>query len=359
MSDFEREFAAFSGARHAIATGNGTDALELAMRAVDVGAGDVVITVPNTFIATAEAAIVLGASIRFVDVDPITRNMDPERFEMLLHEEFTRSDGEAPRERRSGRRLAAVIPVHLYGLPSPMERVQQIARDWGVPVIEDACQAHGASYRLSDGTWVPVGTNSKAACFSFFPAKNLGGLGEAGALVTDDDALASSARILRDHGQSERYLHVTHRGRNSRVDALQAGALSIKLRRLPVWNARRREAASRYRDFLVDTAIAIPLEPDGYRHVYHLYVIEIDRRDAVRTALANAGIETGLHYPVPLHLQPAFTHLNLGRGSYPASEALASRGVSLPMHPHLRDEEVDRVAEALLEAVTADTSVAR
>jgi len=347
LTSFEQEFARFCGAKHAVGLASGTDALELALRAVGVGSGDVVVTVPNTFIATAEAAIQLGAAPRFVDIDPTTYNLDPAALRAYLVERCEHDRQAILRERDTGLRVAAIIPVHLYGLTAEMGPIRTLAQEFGIELIEDACQAHGAAYRLADGRWVRAGTLGRVGCFSFYPAKNLGALGEAGAIVTDDDEVAGCVRLLGDHGQGERYAHILAEGVNARMDAIQASVLEIKLRRLEAWNCRRRQAASWYAEELGSTGLQLPLEPDWARHVYHLYVVRVPERDRVRSELAQRGIQTGLHYPLPLHLQPAFTHLGLPPGSYPASEAAASTILSLPMYPHISREQVAYVCEQL------------
>lgn len=351
VSAFEAAFARFCGASHAAAVASGTDALELALRAVGVGPGDLVITTPNTFIATAEAFLQLGASPRFVDIDPVTHLMDPQRLHAYLTKACSRDRLGVARERATGQRVAAVIPVHLYGLPVEMTPLLALAAEYGLTVIEDACQAHGAEYRLPDGRWARVGTLGRAGCFSFYPGKNLGALGEAGAIVTDDDVLAASVRLLRDHGQQERYVHISPDGVNARMDAIQAAVLTIKLRRLDQWNERRRQAAAWYAEELAGTGIALPVEPEGRRHVYHLYVVRIPERDRVRATLARDGIATGLHYPIPLHLQPALAGFEFGPGSFPVSERSAAEILSLPMYPHLTREQVAYIAERLRAAV--------
>ncbi len=347
IASFETAFARFCGAKHAVGLASGTDALTLALRAVGVGPGDIAVTVPNTFIATVEAVIQLGAIPRFVDADPATYNLDPEQLRAYLVQRCERDSHGTLRERNSGFRVAAVIPVHLYGLPAEMGSIMTVAHEFAIEVIEDACQAHGAEYRSPGDRWAKAGTLGRAGCFSFYPSKNLGALGEAGAIVTEDNDVAARVRLLRDHGQSERYLHVCADGVNARMDSIQAAVLEIKLGQLEVWNARRREVASWYGEELRSTGLQLPREPEGTRHVYHLYVVRVPNRDHVRPELARRGIETGLHYPIPLHLQPAFAYLGLSLGSYPISEAAASEVVSLPMYPHMSRQQVAYVCEQL------------
>jgi dTDP-4-amino-4,6-dideoxygalactose transaminase len=348
---FEEAFARFCGAAHAVAVASGTDALELALRAAGVGPGDLVVTVPNTFIATVEAFHQLGAAPRFVDIEPTTYTIDVERLRAYLAEQCERDRHGVLRERATRQRVAAVIPVHLYGLPADMGPILALAEEHGVQVIEDACQAHGAEYRLPDGRWRRAGTMGRAGCFSFYPGKNLGALGEAGAVVSADAALAGQVRLLRDHGQREKYLSVTADGVNARMDAIQAAVLEVKLARLAEWNERRRQAASWYAEELAGTGLALPLEPEGARHVYHLYVVRVPERDRVRDALARQGVSTGMHYPIPLHRQPAFAHFELGPGSFPETERAAAEILSLPMYPHLTRAQVAYVADCLKRAL--------
>jgi dTDP-4-amino-4,6-dideoxygalactose transaminase len=351
VAAFEEAFARFCGVRAAVGVASGTDALELALRAVGVGPGDVVVTVPNTFIATVEAFHQLGAQPRFVDIDPVTYTMDPELLRAYLAERCTRDGVGVTRERDTGLRVAAIIPVHLYGLPADMAPILEVAAAYEIPVIEDACQAHGAAYRLPDGRWLAAGSMGRAAAFSFYPGKNLGALGEAGAVTTDDPALADRIRLLRDHGQRERYVHVIPDGVNARLDAIQAAVLRLKLERLADWNERRRRVAAWYAEELAGSGLHLPVEPKGRRHVYHLYVVRVPRRERVRTALAERGVQTGLHYPIPLHRQPAFAYLEVGEGAYPRAERAAAEVLSLPMYPHLTREQVAYVADALRRAL--------
>lgn len=351
VTGFEQAFAQFCRAKRAVAVASGTDALELSLRAVGVGSGDIVVTVANTFMATAEAAIQLGAAPRFIDIDPLTYNIDPTLFQAYLTEHCAPDPVGVLRERASGLRVAAVIPVHLYGLPADMAPILELAQRYGIEVIEDACQAHGAEYRMPDSRWVRVGTLSRAGCFSFYPGKNLGALGEAGAVTTNDTDIANRVSVYRDHGQSERYIHVSPDGVNGRMDAIQAAILHIKLDRLEEWNAWRRRAAGWYAEELQSTGLQLPVEPEGMRHVYHLYVVRVPNRDRVREELGRSGVATGLHYPIPLHLQPALAQLELGPGSFPEAEKAATEIVSLPMYPHITREQVTYVADQLRRAL--------
>jgi dTDP-4-amino-4,6-dideoxygalactose transaminase len=351
VQSFEAAFANYLGSGHAIGMSNGTDALELALRAIGVGAGDVVVTVPNTFIATAEAALQLGAIPRFVDVDPDTHNLDP----ALLADYFTadcqRDSGGVLRDRATGGRVAAVLPVHLYGLPADLNAIQPLAAQYGVAVVEDACQAHGAEIRRPDGRWVKAGTLGRVGCFSFYPGKNLGALGDAGAAVTNDVELDRLLRLYHEHGQSERYVHVSPAGVNARLDAIQAAVLEIKLAKLDEWNAKRRQIARWYAEDLAGTGLPLPVEPAGLRHVYHLYVVRAPQRDRVRQELQRRGIDTGLHYPIPIHLQAAMASSGYQRGSFPISERDADEVISLPMYPLLSREQVGYVAQQLARVV--------
>ncbi|MBI3979514.1 MAG: DegT/DnrJ/EryC1/StrS family aminotransferase [Chloroflexi bacterium] len=331
VARFEAELAAYCGARHAIGVASGTDALALALRAVGIGPGDEVLTVPNTFTATAEAIVHVGASVRFVDVDPATANLDVSQVERAL----------TPR-------TAAVLPVHLYGQPVDLDPLLQVAAAHNLVVVEDAAQAIGARYRGR-----PAGTIGHVGCFSFYPGKNLGAYGDGGAVVTNDETIARRVRSLADHGRLSKYEH-DEVGYSSRLDGLQAAILSAKLRHLDGWNARRRAHAAAYDRLLAGTpgletpAVAPDVEP-----IYHLYVVESDRRDVLAERLAAKGIATGIHYPMPLHLQPAYRHLGLPPGSFPATERRAGRILSLPMYPELTDEQVIFIAEAVRDAARA------
>ncbi len=324
VEGLEQEFAAYCGARHAIGVASGTDALYLSLLAVGVGTGHEVITVPNTFIATAAAISHTGAAVRFVDIDPATYNIDPSLIEKAV----------TPRTR-------AILPVHLYGQPADMDAVIEIADRHGLVVIEDACQAHGAYYRGRR-----TGVLGHAACFSFYPGKNLGAFGDGGMVVTDEDGIAWKLRLLRDHGREDKYHHVIE-GYNSRLDALQAAILRVKLKRLDQWNSMRRYHASRYSKLLEGLGLGLPVTNGDVEHVFHLYVVRAHARQELQEALAAAGIETGIHYPVPLHLQPAYKHLGYNQGDFPVSEAAAPEIVSLPMYPELSESDLERVARVV------------
>lgn len=345
---FEEHFAAATGVAHAVGVGSGTDAVRLALQVAGVGAGEAVLTVAHTFIASAEAVTQAGALPLFVDVEDRTLTMDPAEAERVLREDCTRRKGGAVIHRPTGRRIAALLPVHLYGQPADMEPLLALGREFGIPVVEDAAQAHGATYRFRDGTERQCGALGDVAAFSFYPGKNLGAIGEAGAVVTGDAALARRARILRDHGQAEKYVHVEADGSNARLDALQAAVLTLKLPRLPAWNEARRRAAARYGEHFAGAQFSAPVEASYARHVYHLYVIEVEDRERLREELEGAGVATGLHYPIPLHRQRAYDGWPVVAAPLERTEAAAARVLSLPMYPHLEPGAVDHVAEQVL-----------
>ena len=350
VETFEREFAAFCDTRHCIGVGSGTDALRFALMAAGVQPGDSVITVPNTFIATTEAISQAGAIPEFVDVDERTYNLDPEKLREYLEQNCDRDPHTGRRiSRRSGRPVTAVVPVHLYGQMADMDAILEVAEAHQMMVIEDACQAHGAEYfsRKLD-RWCPAGSMGKAAAFSFYPGKNLGACGEAGAVTTNDPAIARQVAMIRDHGQAKKYYHDME-GYNGRLDAIQAGILSVKLKYLPEWNATRREAATRYNELFAttDSGIVVPFESSSSKAVYHLYVIQCADRDGMRDALAGAGIGTGIHYPIPLHLQKAYVSLGCSAGDFPVTEAAAGRILSLPMSTTLTLEQQSQVVDEI------------
>jgi len=331
---FEKEFAAFCGAAEAIGVGSGTEALWLALLGLGIGPGDEVITVPNTFIATAEAISFTGAKPVFVDVSEETYNLDP----LLLEAAITG-------------RTRAIIPVHLYGQTADMSAILAIANARSIPVVEDAAQAHGATSedRLA-------GSMGMAGCFSFYPGKNLGAWGEAGAVVTDNPELAKEIRKLRDHGQPRKYEHDVV-GWNSRMDGMQGAVLRIKLARLDDGNHARRSIAAQYtKSFASCPEIGVPLNAGNTGHVYHLYVVRVRERDRVQNALTSRGVACGIHYPVPVHLQPAYRDLGYSEGSFPVTERCAQEILSLPMYPELSRDQVDYVSEQLLTAISAEES---
>jgi dTDP-4-amino-4,6-dideoxygalactose transaminase len=359
VAGFEQEFSRFCGTRHCIGVGSGTDALRFAITAAGVKPGDVVVTVPNTFIATAEAITQAGATPDFVDVDKRTYNMDPEQLLKYLKVQCS-VDGTTGQaySRRLGKPVTAVVPVHLYGQPADMDRIADIADRFGLRVVEDACQAHGAEYySRKEKAWKKAGAMGKAAAFSFYPGKNLGACGEGGAVTTDDDEIARKVRMLRDHGQSRKYYH-DFEGYNGRLDSVQAGILQIKLRHLTEWNQKRRECARRYEEFLGSAGpeLLLPHEPSWAKAVYHLYVVHVQMRDALQKHLAEAGIGTGIHYPVPLHVQRAYAHLGYKSGDFPVCEGAAANILSLPIYPGLGDEQQARIAQLVLDSVWANAT---
>ena len=349
VEGFERDFAAFCDTEHCVGVGSGTDAVRFALMAAGVKKDAVVVTVPNTFIATAEAITQAGARPDFVDIDERTYNMDPEKLREYREERcyVDHASGEVI-NRKLGRQVAAVVPVHLYGQPADMDPIQDLAARYRLIVVEDACQAHGAQYySRREQCWRKAGSMGKAAAFSFYPGKNLGACGEAGAVTTNDEKVAQTVRKLRDHGQAQKYYHDME-GYNGRLDALQAGFLQVKLGHLELWNEQRREAAKRYRDLLGSTeGIILPFEPEWSRAIYHLYVVRVQHRQRLQELLEAADIGTGVHYPVPLHLQRAYGSSGYQTGEFPCVEEAAAEIVSLPMFPGLAYEEQRRVAEQI------------
>ncbi|MBN1478609.1 DegT/DnrJ/EryC1/StrS family aminotransferase [Candidatus Sumerlaeota bacterium] len=326
VSDFERAFADFCGARFGIATSSGTTALHMALIGAGIGAGDEVITPSHTFIATAEAICHCGATPVFIDVDPETMCLDPEQIEPAI----------TPRTK-------AIVPVHIWGQLADMGAICEVAQRHGLRVIEDAAQAHGAELNGRR-----AGTLGDFGCFSFFPGKNLGACGDGGMVTTDDEGQAHRLRLLVNHGRHTKYEHEMI-GYNYRLDALQGAILSVKLRHLEEWTQARRRLARRYSERLADVdGISAPVERRG--HVYHLYVIQCDDRDALARALSEEGIASGIHYPIPLHLQPCFSHLpSAGRGRFPVTERVVDRILSLPIYPEMTDEQQDRVVRVIRE----------
>jgi dTDP-4-amino-4,6-dideoxygalactose transaminase len=321
---FEEAFATHCGVAHCVGVSSGTAALTLALRVLGVGPGDEVITVAHTFIATAEAICAVGARPLFVDIDPTTYTMDPGQLAAAI----------TPATR-------AVIPVHLYGQPADMTRINQIAQAHGLAVVEDAAQAHGA-------TWCgqKAGNLAHLACFSFYPGKNLGAYGDAGAVTTNNETLAEQVRLLRNHGRRSKYLH-EQVGFGERLDTLQAAILAAKLPYLDCWTDARRRLAQRYHDLLAGCDIVLPQVAAGAESAWHLYVIRTPRRDEVAEQLKRHGVETGVHYPVPLHLQPAFAALGYQQGVLPVTEAVANTCLSLPLYPELTDDQQERVARLI------------
>lgn len=359
VQDFESAFARFCGVEYCVGVNSGTDALRFALIAAGVLPGESVITVPNTFIATVEAISQAGAIPEFVDVDERTYNMDPQRLAeyLELHCDRDQSTGR-PISHRTGKTIAAIIPVHLYGQPADMDSILELAAAWNLLVIEDACQAHGAEYFSSrEQRWRKAGSIGKAAAFSFYPGKNLGACGEGGAVTTDDPEIARQIRMLRDHGQSEKYYHEIE-GYNGRLDAIQAGILRLKLDYLAEWNGERQERAKTYQELLSSVdGLILPYEPDGARTVYHLYVIRVQDRQRLQHYLKEAGIGTGIHYPIPLHQQKAYYALGYRDGDFPITEKVAAEILSLPMYPQLTRIQQETVARTMRECLTAANSL--
>jgi len=328
VEHFEQSFASYCETTHAVGCSSGTAALHMALRALEIGPGDEVITVAHTFIATVWPILYCGATPVFVDVDARTRTMDPAQLESRI----------TPRTR-------AVIPVHLYGHPADMDSIMEVAKRHGVAVVEDAAQAHGARYKGKR-----VGGMGDMGCFSFYPGKNLGAYGEAGAVVTNDAGLAQKLRMLRDHGQPEKYRHQII-GYNYRMDGIQGAVLDVKLKHLDKWNEARRAAAAEYDQQLKDVPeVALPAVADWAEPVFHLYVIQHSKRDRLQRALREKGIQTGLHYPIPVHRQQALEHLNLEDVSLPVTERLASGCLSLPIYAEIEREMIEHVCRALIVA---------
>lgn len=335
VSAFEREFAEFCQAEQAVGLDSGMSALELGMRAMGIGPGDEVITPAHSFIASSSAISFTGATPVWVDVEPNTYNIDP----LLV-------------ERAITKKTKAIMAVHLYGQPADMDSILAIAERHGLPVIEDACQSHGARYKGRR-----TGSIGAFGAFSFYPSKNLGAYGDAGALTTNDAQLAERVRMMRNYGQRAKYDHV-FLAWNRRLDTLQAAVLRIKLRHLDVWNAARRRLASLYDEHLNDAGVWTPHVRPDVEHVYHLYVIQSEHRDSLQLELGGRGIGTGIHYPVPIHLQKAYQTLGHGVGSFPVAESAAKRVLSLPLFPEMAEEDVEVVASAV-SAFSLDATKAR
>jgi dTDP-4-amino-4,6-dideoxygalactose transaminase len=360
VEDFEKAFAEFCGTNHSVAISSGTDALRFALMAAGVKPGDVVVTVPHTFIATTEAISQAGALPEFVDIDEQTYNLDPVKLGEYLETQCTVDDAGRLLSRRSGRPVTAVVPVHLYGQMADMDAILELAERYRLVVIEDACQAHGAEYfSKKHNRWMKAGSMGRAAAFSFYPGKNLGACGEAGAATTNDAGIAKTIKMLRDHGQATKYYHDIE-GYNGRLDSIQAGLLHVKLKHLAKWNAQRRERAAEYKRLLESAATALipPYEPSWSRAVYHLYVVRTADREGLMDHLKKAGIGTGIHYPIPLHLQKAYTAMNYSAGDFPVAEKAAAEIVSLPMFPQLTAAQQARVVDAIIDftSMTARTA---
>lgn len=349
---FETEFAQYCGAQYCVGVGSGTDALTFALVAAGMKPGDVVVTVPNTFIATVEAISQAGGQPDFVDIDEQTYNMDVARLEEYLERECVADqENGGVINQRLRKRVTAIIPVHLYGQPANIDPILKLAEKHQLVVIEDACQAHGAAYYSArDLRWNRAGSMGKAAAFSFYPGKNLGACGEGGAVITNDEGFARLVQMLRDHGQSRKYYHEVE-GYNGRLDAIQAGILRVKLKHLETWNEKRRNAARRYQELFrgADEEVTLPHEPWWAQGVYHLYVVRVHDRDILQNRLTGEQIGTGIHYPVPLHLQEACRKLGYKKGAFPVAERVSVELLSLPMFPQITEEQQYRVVQAVLD----------
>lgn len=358
VEEFEKAFAAFCGTSHAVAISSGTDALRFALMACGIQPGDVVVTVPHTFIATTEAISQAGAFPEFVDIDERTYNMDPEKLREYLEQKCEKDKSGKLISRRSGRPVTAVVPVHLYGQMVDMDAIQELADRFGLIVIEDACQAHGAEYfSRKQNRWMKAGSMGRAAAFSFYPGKNLGACGEAGAATTNDANIAKKISMLRDHGQAKKYYHDIE-GYNGRLDALQAGLLHAKLAHLAKWNSQRREHADEYNRLFAENedAVVTPFEPSWSRAVFHLYVIRMDDRDGMGAHLKTTGIGTGIHYPIPLHLQKAYSSMGYKAGDFPVCERAAAEIISLPMFPQLTGDQQAKIVREVLQFIQKEAA---
>ena len=353
VQDFEEAFAKFCDVEHCVGVGSGTDALLFALIAAGVAPGDSVLTVANTFIATTEAISQAGAVPEFVEIDERTYNIDPEKLREYLELNCDRDlTSGRPVSRRTGRTITAIVPVHLYGQMADMDPILELAETYNLLVIEDACQAHGAEYfSREEQRWRKAGSIGKAAAFSFYPGKNLGACGEAGAVTTNDPEVSETVRRLRDHGQAAKYYHDIE-GYNGRLDAIQAGILHAKLPRLAEWNTLRRQIAKAYTEQLSEVeGIVIPFEPFWSKAIYHLYVARVPDRQEMQDSLKAADIGTGIHYPVPLHLQQAYRNLGYRNGDLPVTERVSVEIVSLPMYPQLTKAQQTKVVSAMRECM--------
>jgi dTDP-4-amino-4,6-dideoxygalactose transaminase len=359
VEGFEGEFAQFCDVQHSVGVSNGTDALRFALMAAGVQPGDIVLTVPHTFIATTEAISQSGARPDFVDIDRRTYNMDPEKLRQYLETQCVLEKGIGRYvHKTTGEPVTAIVPVHLYGQVSDMDRILELAEQYKLMVIEDACQAHGAQYfSRKRNRWLKAGSIGRAAAFSFYPGKNLGACGEGGAVTTDDKEIARKVAMLRDHGQSKKYYHDVE-GYNGRLDSLQAGLLRVKLRHLARWNQQRTECAERYNGLLAPMSgfVTLPYEASWSKAVYHLYVVRTQNRDELQKHLTDAGIGTGIHYPIPVHMQKAYAAVGWKKGDFPETEEAAEQILSLPMFPGLRAEEQQRTVSAIMEFASIHSS---
>jgi dTDP-4-amino-4,6-dideoxygalactose transaminase len=351
LEAFEREFAEFCETKYSIGVSSGTDALRFALMAAEVGKDDIVVTVPNTFIATIEAIVQTGATPHFVDVEKQTANIDCAALRTFLKSECDiHPKTGLPVHRSSGKTVKAIVPVHLYGQVCDMDTIVAIAEEYGLLIIEDACQAHGSEYfSKKKNQWQRAGSIGLAGAFSFYPGKNLGACGEAGAVTTNDEKLAGRIRMIRDHGQNKKYHHLVE-GYNGRLDSMQAALLRVKLPHLKEWNAKRREAAETYKQLLQGSqSVTIPSEPSWSRGNYHLYVVRTQQRDELQKQFTGKNIGTGLHYPIPCHLQKGYEYLGYGPGAFPVAEQQALEVLSLPMYPQIQKYQQEEVASELRE----------
>lgn len=359
VEEFEREFAKFCDMKYCVGLASGTDAVRFALMAAGVRSGDTVITVPHTFIATTEAISQAGAHIEFVDIDERTYCMDPERLrEFLEHKCHVDAKSGNLIHTKTGSPVTGVVPVHIYGQVADMDPIMELAERYKLIVVEDACQAHGAEYfSKRENRWRKAGSIGHVGAFSMYPGKNLGACGEAGAVVTNDEEKARVMKMLRDHGQAKKYYHDIE-GYNGRLDSIQAGFLTVKLRHLADWNRRRQEAAERYGKLFGNAdGVILPHQPKESRHVYHLYVVRVQDRAGLQKHLADAKIDSGIHYPVPLHTQKAYADRGYKAGDFPVTERIAPEIVSLPMFPQLKPEQQSRVVERVLEFVGQQVAV--
>jgi dTDP-4-amino-4,6-dideoxygalactose transaminase len=359
VEGFEREFGEFCDSKFCVAVNSGTDALRFALMAAGIRSGDIVLTVPHTFIATTEAISQAGARPELVDIDRQTYTMDPSKLRAYLETRCVR-DHKTGRyvHRELVKPVTAVVPVHLYGQMADMDAILDVAKQYGLKVIEDACQAHGAEYfSKKQNRWLKAGSVGDAAAFSFYPGKNLGACGEGGAIVTNDSELARNVSMLRDHGQSKKYYHDIE-GYNGRLDSMQAGILRVKLRHLAKWNQQRRESAAIYDELLqpLSGSVTAPHHAPWSKSVYHLYVVRTQCRNELQKHLTEKGIGTGIHYPIPLHLQAAYSSMGWKRGDFPETEAAAEECLSLPMYAGLTVEQLKRVAETISEFAAASVA---
>jgi dTDP-4-amino-4,6-dideoxygalactose transaminase len=350
VEGLEKEFAAYCDAKHCVGVNSGTDALRFAIMAAGIQAGDIVLTVPHTFIATTEAISQAGARPDFIDIDERTFTMDPNKLREYLETQCVLDQKTGQYVHKTlGKPVTAVVPVHLYGQVVDMDPILELAAHYKLVVIEDACQAHGAEYfSKKQNRWLKAGSIGRAAAFSFYPGKNLGACGEGGAITTNDKDLAHKCAVLRDHGSSKKYYHEME-GYNGRLDSIQAGILRVKLRHLSDWNRQRRECARLYDELLapMSGSLTIPHQPSNSKSVYHLYVVRTPYRDELQKRLTEAGIGTGIHYPIPVHLQQAYATMGWKKGDFPESEGAAEQILSLPMFAGLTVEQQKLVAETI------------